>query len=230
MRHIAVLMIAVVFAVVMRIMKQHREKIMICGVLVMAFISGVYSYAKASDILPSKNSFTQTFYNTDYLESGDFPDAFLRLFLEGKKAYVKNDRFTVEESEAAGFDFTYAYYHVENVENYLRSVNCEVIEDESMNETKVGEDRFADFERLGYLNDMLRNTVMYTKHDNGCGNYFFFLWYYRDMTKTAYVYMNTEGLDETDEIVVLWQAQGVDAGETEDVYIMSRDYYEENIR
>jgi len=44
------------------------------------------------------------------------------------------------------------------------------------------------------------------------------------------VYMNTDSLQNADEIVVLWQPQGCDAGETEDVYIMSKEYFEENIR
>ena len=229
MRHVVVIAVAVVFWLLMLILKQHKEKLLIGGILVMSLISGVYCYTHVENILPSYKPVSQTFYNSKFLKSDEYVDAFLRLFLKGKTVYVKNDRWELDPAMEAGYEWLYAYYHVDNMENYLNSVNAEIVEDESMNDKEITEQQTESFERMGYLNDLLRNSMLYTKHDYACGNYFFHLWYYRDVSDTAYMYANVDSLSE-DELVLIWQSRSEDNVETEDMYLMGKKYYEENIK
>lgn len=229
MRHIVVIAAAVIIWLLMLVLKQHKEKIMICGILVLSLISGVYCYTHAESILPSRQAKTQTFYNTEFLKDGEYIDAFLRLFLKDKTVYVKNDRWELNQAMDAGYEWQYAYYHVQNMENYLMSVGANYIEDETLNDVNVTENEAEDFERIGYLNDLLRNTMLYSAHDNQCGNYFFHVWYYRDASDTAYMYANVNSLNE-EELVLIWQSRSEDNVETEDMYLMGRNYYEEHIK
>ena len=91
------------------------------------------------------------------------------------------------------------------------------------------EEKAKDFERLGYLNDLLRNSMMRSKYDDDSGSVFFYLWYYRDLAKTSYLYLHEESLNE-DELVLIWQPQNEDEPYTEDMYLMGKSYYEENIK
>lgn len=221
--------LGIIFLIAMRFFKQHRVRIFLVGLVLLCLVSGVYTYTHTESILKSRQPFNQTFYSDEYIETGEFPDAFLRLLLKDKKVYVKNDRIILEDAEAKGYYWLYAYYHVDNMIHYLNSVHADVIEDESLNDKELSEDKAGKFERLGYLNDLLRNTVMYTQFDNDCGNYLFYLWYYRELCDTSYIYLNPESLDE-DELVLIWQKRSDTDVETEDMYLCGKQYYEENIR
>lgn len=228
MKHVVMIVVAIVFWLLAFVLKQHKEKVLMGGILVMTLISGIYSFTHAEGILPSRDAKTQTLYHTDYLENGEFSDAFLRLFLNNKKIYIKNDRLTIDDAEAAGYEWLYAYYHVDDMENYLNSLNTEVVEDSSLNSVEISSEYSKDFERLGYLNDLLRNTVMYTKHTDFCGSYLTYMWYYRDVSDTSYMYINKDSMTE-DELVLIWQPRSEDNVETEDMYLMGKNYYESNI-
>lgn len=232
MRHLIVLIIAVFFWILALLLKKHKEIITISGIVALAIINGVYCYTHTDSILSKRYPVNQTFFDPVYCEKGEFPDAFLRLFLKGKKIYVKNDRYILPELEERGDCWLSAYYHVENMENYIDSVYAEFEEDESMNSIVLNDEQARTFEQLGYLNDLLRNTVMYTKVDWELGNFDYFLWYYTNFAKTGYIYGNIESLNE-DELVLIWQPKGDDTpieAATEDMYLMGKNYFEENIR
>lgn len=229
MRHVVVVVIAVVFWALSILIKQHREKVLVAGVVVISLISGVYSFAHAESILTTRKSFEQTFYSKDYVETGEFVDAFLRVYLKDKTVYVKADKLKIKDAEEKNTYWLYAYYHYHNVVNYLKSINANIIKDEEMNKDAVSESLMGDFENLGYTNDFLRNTMLYTRHDEESGNYLYFLTYYRDMSDTSYIYINSDSLDD-DEYVLLWQARSDDDLITEDLYLMGRKYYEEKIK
>lgn len=228
MKQLLIIAMAIVVWLLTIILKQHREKILVAGIIVISIVSGVYSFAYAEHILPVRDSKSQTFYDAEYAQTGEFPDAFLRLYLNGKTVYVKKDKVKLEEAEKKTY-WLYAYYHMYNMTNYLNSVDANVISDESMNEDYVTSDKASDFECLGYTNDLLRNTMLYTKKDIECGNYFYFLNYYRDMSDTSYFYLNAQSLND-DEYVILWQERNEDDLITEDMYLMGKKYYEENIK
>lgn len=229
MRHIAVVLIASFFWVLIYLLKQHRERVLIAAVVIMAIVSGAYCYMHVDGILPKRQPFNQTFYDSKHAETGEFPDAFLRIYLKDKTVLVKADRLTLHESEDLGYEWQYAFYHVENMVNYLKSVGAEAIEDETLNDSCVDKKRVDDFECLGFLNDLLRNSMLYTKFTDHAGSYFLYLWYYRDLAGTSYIYINPDSLNE-DELVLLWQPQTEGDVYTEDMYLMGKSYYEDNIK
>ena len=229
MRHLIVVLVAVVFATAAFVLKKHREKILIAGIVVLCLISGVYCYSRAEGILLARHPYNQAFSPAEYMETLEFPDAFLRLFLKDKTVYVKDDAMHgVEEANNGGFYWQYAYSHYYDMVHFLESINAEVVPDATMNDTVVSEDRIGDFEEVGYLNDLLRNSMMYSGKDSEIGNYLYYLWYYGTFTKPAKLYANADGLKDTDEIVIIWQPQGDGYEEkaTEDMYLMSKEYYD----
>jgi len=231
MRHLFVIAVAIVFALASVVLKKHREKILICGIAALCLVSGVYTYTRAESILPTRHPYNQTFYTSDYLETDEFPDAFLRLYLNGKKVYVKDDEITIDEATSIGYYWQYSYCHNKNMVHFLESVNAEVVHDSEMNDIIVEEADRADFEEVGYLNDLLRNTMMYSGIDNEVGNYLYYVWYYRDFTQAAKLYANAESLKNAEELVLIWQRQDGDVRpETEDMYLMGKDYYESHIK
>ena len=227
-KHAVMIIVAIIIWLIIIVLKQHREKVLLGGIFAMVLINGVYSYTHAGAILPSRDSKLQTLYHTDYLKTDEFPDAFLRLFLRDKRVYIKNDVVSLHEAEDAGYEWIYSYYHVKNMRNYLNSIGSIVIDDEEMNEKFVSTDQANEFEKLGYLNDLLRNSLMYSNDTDDVGNFLFYLNYYRDVSDTAYIYANVESLSE-EELVILWQPRSEDNVETEDMYMMGRKYYEDKI-
>jgi len=215
----------VLVAAAMIILKKHREKIMIAGVVILCLVNGVYTFTRAEGILPTRHPFNQTFYTSDYLETQEFPDAFLKLYLDGKTVYVKDDPITNEEAVAAGFYWQYNVCHYHNMVHFMESVGATVIPEKTMNESVVTEKNSDDFESLGYVNDMLRNTMMYSGIDNEIGNFLYYLYYYRDLSGTAYFFVNTDGLMDADELVLIWQNQEENK-HSEDMYLMTKEYYD----
>lgn len=227
-KHLLVIVVALVFLALSVILKKHRRKLLVLGVITLTLVNGTYSFAHAESILPSRTATTQTFYNTENLEIGEFPDAFLRVFLKGKTVYVKDDIWTLEDTQERGCEWLYSYYHVKNMVNFLKSVEADVSYDTEMNSVVIS-DEDENFDRLGYLNDLLRYSFVYSDYREECGSYLYYMWYYMDLTDTSYLYVHPESLDE-EELVLIWQGRSEDNIETEDMYLCGRKYYEDNIR
>lgn len=230
MRHIVIIVMAVIIWLLTIVLKNHREKIIIAGIAVISIVSGIYSYANAGKVLSTRSFREQTLYSKDYVAGGEYPDAFLRLFLKDKKVYIKRDPVKMKEAEEMGVYWVYSLYHMRNMTSYLRSIDADLIKEDEMNEDAVPESLAGDFEKLGYTNDFMRNTMLYTKHDMESGNYLYFLNYYRDLSDTAYFYINSDSLNGDDEYVLLWQPRSEEDLITEDMYLMGRKYYEENVK
>lgn len=230
MKHLVIIGVAVVFTIALTLLKKHREKIFICGIVLMCLINGAYSFVNAESVLPSRQTFSQTFYTTDFLDTQEFPDAFLRHYFKGKTVYVKDDAFhTHEETKEAGYWWEFGTNHYYSMVHYLESVYANVIPKKELNDSTVSTEKRSDFESIGYTNDMFRNMCMYSGINDETGNYLYYLHWYRDATKPAKMYMNVDSLKEDDEIVIIWQFQG-DDGLTEDMYVMGRQYYENEIK
>ena len=227
MKRIVIVLIAVLFAIVINVNKKNKERLFIVGIAIMTAICGVYTYIQADRILPSITHKYQTFYSPEYIESGEFVDAFLRLYLDGKTVIVKDDMADSYDEELAYVE-KYAVFHGYNVVNYLESVGAIVVLDETMNNSYVSTELRSSFDNMGYINDMLRNSVMYSKHAKEWSNYFAYLWYYRDASDPAYIYVNADSLLDSEDIVLLWQPQEGASRCTEDLYIMGKQFYNEN--
>jgi len=224
MRYIVFVMIAVVALIAIRLTKKNRGLIFLSAVFLMTAICGLFSFSNADKILASVQHTEQTLFSPEFLETGEFPDAFLRLLFKEKKVYIKDD--LVDFLVDTPYAYQYAAFHGRNPINYLESVDAKIVMDASMNDKYVLAPNTDDFENIGYLNDFMRNTVLYTKYDREWANYFAYVWYYRDFAKPSHIYVNADGLEDTDEIVVIWQRVEGEEEQTEDLFIMSKDYYE----
>lgn len=230
MRRIFIVIIAVIIAVIIKMTKKYKEQILVSGIALMTVMCGAYSYVHADSLLPAISHKSQTFYSPEFLDTMEFPDAFLRVYLKGKTVYVKDDFPPPYDPETFQGGDMYSIFHGYNVANYLESVDAKMIPDETMNESVIDETLRGQFENMGYLNDMLRNTVLYTKHEQEWSNYFAYVWYYRDFSGSAYVYINPDSLKNTDELVLLWQRQNSEDARTEDLYIMGKSFYNDNFK
>lgn len=229
MRHLIIIVLAAAAAVLMHVMKKNREKILIASLFVFAFICGVYSISHAETVLKSRRPFNQTFYTPDFIETKEFPDAFLRLYLKDKTVYIKNDYVDYDQIDSGEIDAYWQYvpYHVHNMKRYLDSVNALPVPCDAYNAVTVPLELRNDFEDLGYINDLMRNTMLYSEYDAEFGNYFAYLWYYRDKAASSNFYVNTDSLERDEELVLIWQQKDGENTETEDMYLMGKTYFDD---
>ena len=213
--------------------KEYRVKLTLLFLVYVILMNVVYNYRNRGSLLTFHRPVNQLIYQEGYLESKEFPDAFLQLIVNGKTTYTKMDPVTIEEAEGNGYDFLYAYYHYKNPVNYLTHYGSNVISDELLNNSVINKKMKGDFEHIGYANDMLRNACMYyDKESSDVTTYFYHYWYYGEHVKALNIYVNFDGLYDSDELVFLWQNQMEDGKilEEEDFYLMTKDYYDRNFR
>ena len=218
MRYAAIIGMAAAAAIAIRIKKEYTGRILACFGTVMIIMGALYNYRLMDKVLPSIRPVNQTFYQTDYLENGEYPDSLLMMLFKGKTVYVKDDFYTVFDTEQEGKTFLYAYYHARNMYWFLERAGADYIKDASMNDMRVEDAvREGDFARLGYTNDMFRYCFLYNDLIDEPGNYFNYYWYFYEYLDavSAYVCEKTDSKGETvftsDELVVLWQPKNADA-------------------
>ena len=229
MKFIIILAPCIFVYILCKVKTKYRLQLISAFVLYVILMNIFYNFRIIPNMtLKFKRPFNQLIYQSDYKDSLEFPDAFLELVIDGKSVYTKNDPYTIEEAEAIGYDWLYAYYHMNNPVLFLEHYGANVVKDEAMNMTFVTEEKKADFEQIGYANDMLRNVCMYYPDIYETATYFYHQWYYADHMDGLKVYVNYEGINDTDEYVFLWQ--NVDGTELEEFYFMTKDYYDRNIR
>ncbi len=170
----------------------------------------------------------QTFYQKQFLADGDYPDAFLDVFLTDKVVYTKNDPALFDDNEPEGKEYVYSYYHMYNAQNFIKASHPKrLIASDDLNDVFLTDAQKEDFDELGITNDMFRNTVMYGRHLDEPGTYFSYLWYYKEIMPLMHAYVHADDLADAEEVLVLWD----DGHEKEpcDLYIMSMDYYREAV-
>ncbi|MCR5108685.1 MAG: hypothetical protein K6B28_11045 [Lachnospiraceae bacterium] len=235
MKFIFVIALTAITVVLLLLKKEYRSKLILGYVLVLILLNIVYDTLFIHIIVPFYRPFSQCFYQTGFLERGEFPDSLLSMLLKDKKVYVKDDKYGIDEAKAEGKDYVYSYYHMVNAVNYAEFSGAEVIKDSTMNGTMVSDERLKnDFEKLGYANDMFRYTFLMNDYVEELGNYFTYFWYYFDHLSDIYAYINTgadsrgEDISEAEELVILWDSSKTK--EEENIYVMTKTYYEDNIR
>lgn len=227
MKYIAVAVLTIAVAVLLRWKKEYKGYVLTGFVIAMIFLSFVYNTRVLSSTVPFYRPINQTFYQTEFLEKGEYPDSFLPLLLKGKTVYTKDDRVTLDQAVAEGKNFVYAYYHNENAINYMELMEASVIPDAALNDAGVSEELMEDFTDLGYANDMFRYTFLCNDFWEELGNYFTYYWYYFEYLPEIHIYLNEEGMEEADTLVVLWDGDA--ENEAENLYIMTKAYYESEV-
>ena len=232
MRYLVIIGIAVIAGILIRIKTKYRMHILAAFAVLMILMNGLYNVKLLGKLLPFYRPTNQTFYQTQFLENGEYPDSLLMLMLEGKKVYIKDDAVSAKDTH--GRHWIYGYYHLYNVEWFLKSADAQPVRDAGMNGIILDETRIeSDFDELGITNDMFRNSFMYNDIEKEWGNYFYYYWYYYERLGPIRAYMNvnkdSEGktVFDSDELVLLWNA--IDGVEEEDIYIMTKDYYDREV-
>lgn len=227
MKYVVIYGLAIVVMILILIKKEYRTKI-ICGYLLCVIgLNIVYNFRVLPLIAPFYHPYNQSFYQMEFLENGEFPDAFVPMVVNGKSIITPNDPLTIDESTAEGRDWLYAYYHITNITNYMKLNKADVINDESLNGIYVKEENQKDFYDLGYANDMFRYTFLCNDFWEELGNYFTYYWYYYENLSEMHFYINPEGMDAAEELVLLWDNSN--GKENEDYYLMTKDYFEREV-
>lgn len=212
---------------------KYRVHITVAFVVYVIIMNVAYNYKYMGNLMTFRRPVNQLIYQEEYAQTKEFPDAFLQLIIDGKTIYTKNDRISIEEAEGQGFDYLYSYYHCKSPVNYLKHYGGNVVLKESLNNSVIDGDLLDDFESIGYANDLLRNSCMYYPQDNTViSTYFFHYWYFAEHLGAMNVYVNYDGLYDSDELIFLWQNKVEDGKvlEEEDFYLMTKDYYDRNFK
>lgn len=234
MRYLVIIGIAVIAGILIRLKSKYRNRILFGFGAVTILMSGLYNIRTLNRLLPFYQPVNQAFYQPEFLKKGDYPDSLLINLFKDKTVYVKNDKYYVQDAEQHNKHFMYAYYHVQSMQFFLDSAGAGLIRDDEMNEINLPEEqRDRDFEVLGNTNDMFRYCFMYNDFTEEAGNYFSYYWYYYEYLDTIRAYMytgkdtNGETVFDADKLVVMWNT--VEGTEVEDIYIMTKAYYDSEV-
>ncbi len=230
----AALTLAVFVALHINTLKKKKGIILAAYAFGMILLFVVYNTRTLDHILSFYRPVTQSVYQKEFLEKGEYPDAFLDEFFKGKKVYTPNDQYDTDDggvgekanrlSEELGYYWLYFYFHSVNMWNYLDLCGADVVKDDALNGIILTKEQRSYFDDAGAANDMLRYTFGLTPYEDEIGNGFYYYWFYNSYIGPSRVYICTEDLADTDETVVLWQP--VENEESEDYFIMSKSFYD----
>ncbi len=193
----------------------------------------VYNVRTLDRIITFYHPKDQTMYQREFLEKGEYPDAFLDEFLKGRTVYTPDDGYDVRDdidvNNFHDFDnyadyYLYYYYHAVNIWNYLEFCGAVIVKDDSLNDTVLNDGQKDFYIDLGQANDMMRYTFPLTKYYGEWGNAFYYYWFYGSFIGDSRLYVCPEGLDEAEEIVIIWQH--TPTHDTDSYYIASKEYYD----
>lgn len=234
MRYVVILGLAVAGGLIIRKNNKYRNLLLTLLGVIMILMSLFYNMRSLGTLLDFYRPVNQAFYQTGFLKEGNYPDSLLFDLLEGKTVYVKDDAFMMYQVKEQGKNFNYALYHARNEYYLLEYLNTDLIKDAGMNDVMIGEERIeSDFSSLGPINDMLRYCFLYGDLPFESANYFAYYWYYYEYLNRISVYMCTETDSEgetvftSDELVMFWNVY--EDKEEEDLYIMTKDYYDKEV-
>jgi len=215
-------------------LKKKRWIVLAAYAVGMILLFSVYNYRTLDNIISFYHPKYQSMYQTEFLSGGEYPDAFLDEFFRGRTVYTPNDAYELEDdhtgdilSEKYGDYWLYYYYHAVNMWNYLDLCGAKVIKEDALNGIELTDEQKSRFEDLGRANDMLRYTFALSPYDEEWGNGFYYYWFYNAFIGDSRVYLCTEGLQNDDELVVIWQH--TDDHDTDSYYVASKTYFDEVI-
>ncbi len=188
------------------------------------------------------NADNQTMYMPEFTEEGLYPDALLRALVKNKEVEVWSDFIPYTEYPSHGHDhsddpkipvfFSYAYYYDNNYGLFFNKyakkkvVNSKLPSPDTVEESLIKDHRDK-FVCMGYTTDLLRNTYMVNEDREYVNTYFHYAhtYYGIDEERIANnyrLYLADEEIEKADRLVAIWDAK-------ENLYLMSREFYENNI-
>lgn len=218
-------------------LKNKRGFILGAYATAMILFFAVYNYRTMDHIVRFSHPVNQSMYQPEFFAGGEYVDAFLDSFFDGRTVYTPDDAYDVSDDtdvndDSANYDedgnyWLYDYYHAVNMWRYLEFNHVTVIKDSSLNGLILTEEQKSYFEDLGAANDMMRYTFPLTPYNGEWGNGFYYFWFYNYFIEDSRIYMCTSGLDNADELVVIWQHE--DRHDTDSYYIASKTFFDTEI-
>ncbi len=225
------LTLAVLIAFSIPILKKKKGIILALYALGMIVFFAFYNFRTMEHIIKFYNPTDQTVYQKEFLADGEYTDAFLDEYLNGKTVYTKDDAFPAENTDVLATEqgnyWLYGYYYAVNAWNYLDFNHARTIKDATLNDVVITDDQRSYFKDLGSANDMMRYTFPITTITEEWGNGFYYYWFYNARIGDSRVYVCPEGLEDTDTVVFLWQREEPD---TDSYFIASKEFIDGVIR
>ena len=231
------LTVAALAAVHIPAFRKKRGLILALYAVGMILFFAVYNYRTLYLIITQYHPTDQTLYQKEFLQTGEYTDAFLDEFLKGKTVYTMDDEYTDKDvyvlDGASDFDekgnyWLYHQYHAVNMWNFLDLCGATVVKEGSLNGTILSDEQRSHFEDLGTANDLMRYTFLLSPYSEEWGNGFYYYWFYNDYIEDSRVLICPEGIEDADELVLIWQQE--DLLGTECYFIASKQYYDEVTR
>jgi len=221
--------LGLIAALIIKVKSKYRFWVTSIYFVLIILLNTIINQYRISSIQTFNRTFNQLVYQEKFKDNGEFPDALLNEIIDGKTVYMKEDPSNLYLVTLTQFMWLYPYYHYHNASLYFEHYGSKVIHDESLNNSVINGDCRNDFEDIGYANDMLRNVFLYHSDNTGAADYFYHYAYYRAYVNGMHIYVNFDHIAENEELVLLWQLQNPDdpTDETEDLYLMTKTYYDE---
>lgn len=234
MKHLAILILAVVAAILIRICKNHKMQLIVGFLLCITLFSLFLTIRDADGLVSFNRSTNQLFYQPEFIDEGLYPDAFMPLLVKGKTIYTKDDinYFDYEAEDDSHWEVRLGEINYgRNSKSLLETFGAETIADSALNDIIVTDEYLKDFQTMGLSNDMFRSSCAVNDITSKFGNYFHYYCYYGAFGLPSHVYYHVDDkgslLNGSDaEFVALWQY--VDGGYGEDLFIMDKEYFEEH--
>lgn len=231
----AALAFAVILLLIFTKTKKQRLYILLSFCVFCVILSAAQTFRNVPLILEFFHAKNQTFYQPEFARDGAYPDAILPLMVKGKTVYIKDDLddyIATHKRQEGDMDcyyddgkyWMYTYYHQNNLTDFLEASGANVVAEDKYNNSFIGEEQQADFEHLGYSNDLNRYLFPLSKLNEEWSNSFYYYWYYSTELPDSNIYVNGEGLSDAAELVVL-----SDDSENETWYVMTKDYYDRKV-
>ena len=201
--------------------RKHLGKVL-CGYFVMVIVLfAFYNYRTAGYILKFIRPVNQMFYQPDFQESGEYPDALLPYILEGKKIYLPTI-FEWDESIKETYDHWQSGGMLSmNMQNILEENGAQVILDDYMFmlDTKKYQKDMVD---LGYLNDTFRYSFFYNDLESEYGNSFYYYWFYGVNAVPFKLNVCPKAYMDSDTLYMMFD-------EDANLYLVSKEYFEQEV-
>ncbi len=197
----------------------------------------VYNFRTMDKLTTFYHPVNQTVYQMQFLENGEYPDAFLEEFLKGKIVYTPNDAYDVKDNITAeevepkedeqGNYWLYGYYHAVNMWSFLELCNATVVKDDSLNGVRISDPQSEYYEKIGSANDLLRYVFPLSPYNAEFGNAYYHYWYYGSYIGDSRIFICPEDFIDANELILIWQRGA--KHDTDSYYLASKKYYDEVI-
>ncbi len=226
------------------IIKKYLPSALILTAILVTVMNCVYNRSYTDEAFTPKTADSQAMYNMDYFGDGAYPDLFLRVLVKNKKVILARAPKSYSQYASYGHDDDYlnpfdsGYFKENNFTYWLSCYAASYEYDASLpTNDAVSENMLphkADFTDFGEANDMLRYSFPLNHEHYQEATAFWYSWYYHTYAeKVQYlknvkkrrdlfpnVYVNTSDIEKADTLVAL-------IAENEDLYLMSREKYDE---